>query len=57
LSRPVCLRFYFLLGKLDSLGDDVDAEAMEVLNELNLLSESGERQEFKNEHSEWKKGG
>ncbi|EFA01950.2 Striatin-3-like Protein [Tribolium castaneum] len=43
-------------GKLDSLGDDVDAEAMEVLNELNLLSESGERQEFKNEHSEWKKG-
>jgi hypothetical protein len=46
-----------LLGKLDSLGDDVDAEAMEVLNELNLLSESGERQEFKNEHSEWKKGG
>ncbi|XP_022905740.1 striatin isoform X2 [Onthophagus taurus] len=27
-------------GKLDSLGDDVDAEAMEVLNELNLLSEA-----------------
>lgn len=45
-----------LLGKHDSLRDDIDAEAMEVLNELNLLSESGERQDFKNEHSEWKKG-
>lgn len=45
-----------ILGKHDSLRDDIDAEAMEVLNELNLLSESGERQDFKNEHSEWKKG-
>ena len=51
------IRICVCSGKLDSLGDDVDAEAMEVLNELNLLSESGERQEFKNEHSEWKKGG
>lgn len=42
--------------KLDHLGDDVDAEAMEVLNELNLLSESEER-ELKNEQSEWSKGG
>lgn len=43
------------IGKLDNLDDDVDAEAMEVLNELNLLSESEERQDIKNE-GEWNKG-
>lgn len=43
------------IGKLDNLGDDVDAEAMEVLNELNLLSESEERQDIKNE-GDWNKG-
>ncbi|KAI4463087.1 striatin [Holotrichia oblita] len=42
-------------GKLD---DDVDAEAMEVLNELNLLSESvdHQRQDIKEESNEWNKG-
>lgn len=43
------------IGKLENLGDDVDAEAMEVLNELNLLSESEERQDIKNE-GDWNKG-
>lgn len=42
------------IGKLENLGDDVDAEAMEVLNELNLLSESEERQDIKNE-GDWNK--
>lgn len=42
------------IGKLENLGDDVDAEAMEVLNELNLLSESEERQDIKSE-GDWNK--
>ncbi|XP_065158001.1 striatin isoform X2 [Atheta coriaria] len=37
-------------------GDDVDAEAMEVLNELNLLSESEDRVEIKTDApTEWNK--
>lgn len=45
------------IGKLDNLTDDVDAEAMEVLKELNLLSESDVGQgNVKNEGGEWNKG-
>lgn len=43
------------IGKLDNLDDDVDAEVMAVLNDLNLLSESGDTQDIKNE-GEWNKG-
>lgn len=44
-------------GKIDTLGDDVDAEAMEVLNELNLLSESEDQRQaaIKSESAEWDK--
>lgn len=43
------------IGKLENLDDDVDAEVMAVLNDLNLLSESGDSQDIKNE-GEWNKG-
>lgn len=41
-------------GKIDTLGDDVDAEAMEVLNELNLLSESEEQGQTRTK-TDWNK--
>lgn len=45
-------------GKLDSVTDDVDAEAMEVLNELNLLSQAEDHQhhDLKNDSNDWSKG-
>lgn len=46
-----------LAGKIDNLnlGDDVDAEAMEVLNELNFLSESENQHSDMREVSDWNK--
>ncbi|XP_025831546.1 striatin-3 isoform X1 [Agrilus planipennis] len=46
-------------AKLDNLTDDVDAEAMEVLNELNLLSETENQHQLhqmKGEEGDWSKG-
>lgn len=45
-----------MLGKIDNIGDDVDAEAMEVLNELNLLSESENQHQDIKESGDWNKG-
>lgn len=49
---------FFIVVKMDTnlaLGDDVDAEAMEVLNELNLLSETENQQSDLKEASDWNK--
>lgn len=36
-------------------GDDVDAIALEVFNELNRLSEAEKKQDIKNEQADWTK--
>lgn len=41
-------------GKIDNMGDDVDAEAMEVLNELNLLSETENQHQDLKDAGDWK---
>lgn len=38
------------------LGDDVDAIALEVFNELNRLSEAEKKQDSKTEQGDWNKG-
>ncbi|CAH0561078.1 unnamed protein product [Brassicogethes aeneus] len=38
------------------LGDDVDAIALEVFNELNRLSETEKKQDIKTEQGDWNKG-
>lgn len=36
-------------------GEDVDALALEVFNELNRLSEAEKKQELKNDSADWNK--
>lgn len=48
----------FFLDKLDNnlgLGDDVDAIALEVFNELNRISDAEKKQDIKTEQSDWNK--
>nr|CAI5854598.1 unnamed protein product [Callosobruchus analis] len=40
---------------LSALGDDVDAIALEVFNELNRLSEAEKKQDIKTEQTDWNK--
>ncbi|CAG9822648.1 unnamed protein product [Phaedon cochleariae] len=43
------------IGGKKGLGDDVDAIALEVFNELNRLSEAEKKQDIKSEQADWNK--
>lgn len=53
LNSFVCDHFNFEFIFVS--GDDVDAIALEVFNELNRLSEAEKKQDIKNEQADWTK--